>query len=445
MYEKKYPAISPSYGVFLRPDGGFVFPYEEHHGLKRALPQCELLNVQAAAILEKCTGLHTVEDIVAMLEREFEDTPLDLSSQVKSFLDIAFQKGYLTFHDTPTEMEGLLQGSTKYYIPTHVLMEVTSRCNLRCSHCLIGAGEPLTDELTVPSVLSILEQFSRMGVKTVNLSGGEILTREGWQTLAAFCTSRFSSSILTNGVLITEEAAEILKRCEEVYISLYGADPETHEKISQAKGSFERAVRGMSLLSERGIYVGASVLMVPFNLTQLEGMVKIALSAQCKVVRLGVVSPRGRAVDKGWELTEAEMKLLETLMNDLQQKYKGQIAIQWEEEKQRDDHRCGAGFTRWTVAPNGDVYPCPVFRISLGNLTRDDLRDICRSEAVVFLQELKAPHAALCSECQWLYKCKECHGEALLHWRKVDRCRWAEQFENAPELFKEVMKVRNSS
>ncbi len=124
LYEKKYPVISPPYGVFLRPDGGFIFPYEEHYGIKRALPQCELLNVQAGAILEKCTGLHTVEDIVSMLEREFEDTPLDLFSQVKSFLDTAFQKEYLTFSDTPTEMKGLLQGSTKHYIPTHILLRL---------------------------------------------------------------------------------------------------------------------------------------------------------------------------------------------------------------------------------------------------------------------------------------------------------------------------------
>jgi len=424
----------------MTPDGGFIFPYEEQKGVKRALPRCETLNVQACAILEKCAGSHAVEEIVCILEKEFEDTPPDLFSQVETLLDKAFQKGYIVFSDEPTKMEGLLQGSIHYYTPTHILLETTTNCNLKCGHCLLSAGEPLTDELTVPQMLSLLERLSEIGVKRLNLSGGEVLTKEGWYNLADFCTKRFSCSLLTNGVLMTENTADKLECCQEIYISLYGVDAETHERISQVRGSFERALRGMKLLTERGVYVGASVLMVPFNLVQLEDMVKKALSAKCKIVRVGIVSPVGRAADKQWELTEAEQKWLDTAMSELQQKYKDEIDIQWEEEKPREEHRCGAGFTRWVIASNGDVYPCAVFRVPIGNLIRNDPVDICKSDAVVFLRELEAPHKDLCGECQWFYRCKECHGEALLHYRKVDHCGWAKQFEKASEPLKSVVK-----
>jgi len=219
---------------------------------------------------------------------------------------------------------------------------------------------------------------------------------------------------------------------------LYGRDAETHEKITGVPGSFERAVKGITLLTERDMYVGASVLMVPFNLHQLEDMVKLAISLKCKIMRVGIISPVGRAYTGEWELTEEQKALLDTKMSELKEKYKDEITVQWEEEPGKE-HRCGAGYTRWVVISNGDVYPCAIFRVPIGNLKRDDPVDILNLPAVQFLQELKAPHDALCGDCHYLYACGECHGQAFAHYFKVDHCGWAQQFEKAPEPFKSAI------
>lgn len=438
--QNRYPTIAQGYGVFITPDGGYIFPYEEYNDVKHILPACENLNVQACAILEQCTGSHTIEEIVTILDEKFEDIPHDLFSQVELFLDEALQKGYVSYSETPAEMEGLLEGSMNYYTPSHVLLETTTECNLKCGHCLLSAGEPLEDELTASQFISILDKLYKMGVRRVNLSGGEILIKEGWETLIDFCTDRFSFGFLTNGTSITEKIADKMRCLREVHISMYGADPETHEKISQVKGSFERALKGIKLLTERDISVGVSVLIVPFNLEQLEDMIRLAISLKCKIVRVGISCPLGRARSKQLELTESQKKRLDITINELMKKYEDQISIQWEEkpEKQRRDHGCGAGSTRWAIASNGDVYPCALFRIPIGNLIRDDPISICGSPEVKFLQELQAPSAVLCDNCQFFYVCKGCHGQAFAHSSKVDQCRWVHQFENAPEPFSRV-------
>lgn len=430
MNPEKYPVIAYGYGVFIEPDGGYIFPYEEHHGIARPLSPCEDLNVQACAILEQCTGSQTVQEVVSILERKFEDAPLDLFYRVESFLDAASTKGYISYSDTPTQIQGLLQGSTRHHTPSRVLIEITANCNLRCGHCLLSAGESLADELTAPQIISILEHFFEMGVKRVSLSGGELFTKKGWEDLVHFCSDRFYTSVLTNGTLITEETADKMTGLNEVHISLYGADAETHEKISNVKGSFEKAVNSIKLLTERGVYVGVSVLMVPFNLYQLEDMVQRAISLKCSIIRVGVVYPFGRARNKEWVLTESQKTWLHTAMVNLQKKYR-EIDIRWEEEQEKVI--CGAGFSRWAVASNGEVYPCSVWRVRIGDLVRDDPVTILMSPAVTFLQKVETPHEALCGNCPYLYVCKGCHGQAFAHASEVNVCRWAQQFEKAPE------------
>lgn len=433
-----YPVIAHGYGVFITPDGGFVFTYEEVDKVKRPHPQCNSLNVQACTILEYCTGVYTVKEIVHILEEKFEATPPDLLSEVTSFLDNIHQKGYLHFYSTPVAMQGLLQGTTEYFIPFQVLLEATTGCNLNCGHCLLSAGEPLSDELSAAQFIPILERFFDIGVKRLELSGGEVLTKKGWDTIAEFCKKRFISTMLTNGVLITEKVADALTWCKEIHVSMYGSNAETHERITGVKGSFEQALTGISLLTKRGLYVGASVIVTPFNIDQLEDMVQLALSLQCRIVRVGIVSPLGRALNNHWELTLPEKEMLDKNMDELQQKYKGKIEIQWEEESE-ESPTCGAGVNRWVVTSNGDVYPCGILRIPIGNVAREDPLDICRSPMVKFLQELKAPDKELCGDCTYFFACRKCHGQAFAFFLKVDHCGWANQFEKAPEPFKTVI------
>ncbi|MGD2249356.1 MAG: PqqD family peptide modification chaperone [Candidatus Methanofastidiosia archaeon] len=437
--ETQYPVIAPGYGAFITPDGGFIFTYKDINGVKSPQPQCKGLNVQACAIIELCTGCNTVKEIVGILDKKFEDTPPDLVSQVTSFLDDIYQEGYIHLSSAPVSIKGLLQGTTEYHIPYQVLLETTTGCNLKCGHCLLSAGNPLKDELSADQFLPILKRFFDMGVKRVELSGGEILTKKRWDKLAEFCKNRFISHVLTNGCLITEETVHTLSWCREIYISVYGSTAQTHEKVTGVKGSFEQVVTGISLLAKKGFYVGVSVIVTPFTLHQFEDIVQLAISLQCKIVRVGIVSPLGRAYDKHWELTLPEKDILDKKIEELKQKYTGKIDIQWEEEESEGNQKCGAGVSRWVVTSNGDVYPCGIFRIPIGNVAREDPLHICVSPAVKFLEKLRPPDKQLCGDCTYFFACKQCHGQAFIYFLKVNHCGWAEQFEKAPEPFKSAI------
>jgi radical SAM protein with 4Fe4S-binding SPASM domain len=429
MTDHEYPVITKGYGVFITPKGGYIFPYKNENGVDRPLPPCKTLNVQACAILNQCTGNNTVKDIVHILEQTFEEVPPHFFEQVHTFLDKTAQQQYISNSKKPVPLQGLIQGSLDYYVPSQVLFEVTTTCNLQCGHCLVSAGEPLPDELSIPQILFVINQLYAMGVKRLMISGGEVVTKKGWESLIQYCANRFFFALLTNGTLITDKIADTLASCREIHISLYGKDAATHEIVTGVKGSFEKAVNSITLLKERGIYVGVSALMFSFNLEQLEDMVKLAASLHSDIVRIGSVCPVGRARHKHWELTGSQQKWLDTKIDELQQKY--DICIQREEEP---GERCGAGYTRWVISANGDVYPCGVLRIPLGNVIKENPVAVCQSEPVTFLQNVKAPHYNLCGTCEHLSVCEGCHQQAFFNALTVDHCYWVQQFKYAPPL-----------
>ena len=431
--------MAKGHGVSIQPPGGYIFSYEERNGIKRPMSILENVNVQACAILEHCTGSKTTGEIADILEGEFEDVPPDLLSQVETFLNTALEKGYITYSKAPARMEGIIQGSIAFYTPSQILIEVTSVCNLKCAHCLVSAGRSSADELSGSQFIKIADHFSQMGVRRLTLSGGEILAAKDWESLLDFCVRRFDSVLLTNGILITGDVAKKLAQCREVYVSLYGANAQTYEKFSQVEGSFERALRGIALLTEQNIPVSASVPMTPFNLEELEEIVALAISLKCSTVRVGTVIPLGRARARQWGLTEEQKERVNAHMNHLRQKYKDAIEIQWEEDFEKEEHTCGAGYERWAVASNGDVYPCVLFRIPIGNLIRQDPITICTSSAVRFLQEAETPHQGMCGDCRLLPLCKGCHGQAYAHYSKADQCGWAQQFKKAPSILKNAV------
>ncbi|MBU6999629.1 MAG: radical SAM protein [Theionarchaea archaeon] len=434
MEHRLYPALQEGYGIYVTPDGGYFFEYDVCSKAKKLISQRETVNVEACSILELCSGQNTVDDIVAILEKKYEDIPEDFPVQVRSFLDGLVSKGYIQYVTTPG-VQSTIKGCTDFFVPTSILLEATHECNLHCEHCLLCAGQPLPDELSVEQYIPILKSLVEMGVRKINLSGGEFLLKEGWETLFHFCVSRCVTNVLTNATLVTDEIADMLTACDQVHVSLYGSAGATHDEVTGHKGSFYQTIRGITQLTERGSYVGASISIIPSNYSEFESMIQLCTSLGCSIARVGIVLPMGRARLKQWTLTGSQKRVIETSMEKLQ----CDIEVTWEEEQLEHGGTCGAGVSTWVIAPDGTVYPCGVLRIPLGNVMTDTVEEICRSPGVAFMHQLIAPCEEMCGDCPYLFICRGCHARAFMFCSQVDTCPWTEQFETAPHPFHEFI------
>ncbi|WP_456421090.1 radical SAM protein, partial [Thermococcus sp.] len=176
--------------------------------------------------------------------------------------------------------------------PVDVELEITRACNLRCTHCIVSAGEPLPDELPTERWVSLVEEIGDYAVR-VTLTGGEPLVHPGFlDILLAAKKAGLAVRILTNGTLVPDFIDDLQgllnPSTDEVQVSLDGTR-DVNDSIRGA-GSFDRAVRGIEALVGAGIPVSVAFTVLPQNRSS-------AIDLYRFVARLGVSSFRA-----GWGL-----------------------------------------------------------------------------------------------------------------------------------------------
>lgn len=145
-------------------------------------------------------------------------------------------------------------------------------CNLRCTHCFISCS-PDNDTLRFMSrdqVRTVIDEAADQGVKEIYFTGGEPFLHPEIFAILEDSLAVAPTSVLTNGVLITERFAARLGELQarsryalEIRVSLDAPEEEANDAI-RGPGVFRRALRGMLRLQEVGLLpiVTASELVV---------------------------------------------------------------------------------------------------------------------------------------------------------------------------------------
>ncbi|MFT4703850.1 MAG: MoaA/NifB/PqqE/SkfB family radical SAM enzyme [Bradymonadia bacterium] len=134
-------------------------------------------------------------------------------------------------------------------------------CNIACRHCFISCG-PKNDShpfMTVEQVDDALEAALRFGTREYYFTGGEPFMHPEIFGLIESTLAQGPLSILTNGILIDEDAA---KRLRDIFdaspysldlrVSLDGTTAKENDPI-RGGGTFERIIAGVKHLAAAGI------------------------------------------------------------------------------------------------------------------------------------------------------------------------------------------------
>jgi radical SAM protein with 4Fe4S-binding SPASM domain len=150
--------------------------------------------------------------------------------------------------------------------------EITLKCNLRCSHCGSSAGLPRPNELNTKECFRLCEELAELGCEDVSLMGGEPFLREDWFSIGQCIKSLgMNLSIVSNGTILEKYIEKISQlKPKVVGISLDGLK-ESHEKI-RGKGTFEKTIRAIELLREKGIQTTVITTVSKINFKDLPKM-----------------------------------------------------------------------------------------------------------------------------------------------------------------------------
>jgi len=154
------------------------------------------------------------------------------------------------------------------------------RCNLECGMCPFWRRED-EELLRLDDEIKMLKALAEAGVSFMGFEGGEPFLRHDLPEILRESHERFHTSLVTNGWLLRHRLAEVQRYLEHVFVSLDGIGA-THDRLRGVRGSFDRAVEGISLARER-LPTSISSTLTRSNLSQAEAIVDLAESLGVKV------------------------------------------------------------------------------------------------------------------------------------------------------------------
>src|SRR5205823_8734555 len=123
----------------------------------------------------------------------------------------------------------------KPYTAYSVSWNLTQRCNLECAHCYMSAfaGADTRGELTTDECRRVIDEIATVHPNVfLILTGGEpLLRRDIWDVAAYAAEKRFTTVFGTNGVLLREREARLMRERGVLgaSISLDSTDPKKHD------------------------------------------------------------------------------------------------------------------------------------------------------------------------------------------------------------------------
>lgn len=291
--------------------------------------------------------------------------------------------------------------------------ELTYRCNERCTHCyldVMAPGAKVPGELDTEEAKHVVDQLAELGGLTITFSGGEIFVRKDVFEIAAYARKKgFAVRFFTNGILIKPEVADKIAAVKPVVVelSVYGADAETHDGITQVPGSYDLTMRAVRLLLERNIRCIIKTPLMRENIDQVERMQQQAEEMGVSFQYDLTIIPKHTGDLSPLKHRPSDDQLLGFLRNRISPET-------WTLYDQSGDFRfCGIGMNSLTVSPYGEIYTCVGARVSAGNVRHDGLKTIWKESKVwEETSALTIANLPVCSTCELRQYCVRCHGTA---------------------------------
>ncbi|MBI4511414.1 MAG: radical SAM protein [Deltaproteobacteria bacterium] len=143
---------------------------------------------------------------------------------------------------------GLLQSK-----PFNCLIQVTNRCNLRCSFCDFWPNPaPSHEELTLREFQDLAHQLREMGCFLVSIEGGEPFLRKDLVEIVRSFSAAHITALFTSGWYVTSENANALWDAGLVHVSVSidFVDPRDHDAKRGLAGTTDRAWRAVQTLRD---------------------------------------------------------------------------------------------------------------------------------------------------------------------------------------------------
>ncbi len=272
-------------------------------------------------------------------------------------------------------------------IPWTILIDPTSRCNLKCTGCW-AAEYNKTDELDYDTIDRIITEGKELGIYMYIYSGGEPTVRMKDLIKLAEKHNDCFFTCFTNGTLITEEVAKELARVGNFApgFSIEGFEEATD--FRRGKGTYNKIIRGMEYLKKEGVMFGASACYHHYNYKDIgsEEFIDFLIEMGTYFMWLFTYIPIGKDADVDLCCRADEREYMYHKIRGYR-KNKSLFTMDFWNDGEYVNGCIAGGRNYFHINANGDVEPCAFVHYSDVNIKDVSLKEALKSPLFKAYQE----------------------------------------------------------
>lgn len=276
-------------------------------------------------------------------------------------------------------------------------VQLLSKCNMHCRFCNVWTR---TGQLAPALVRRLIAELVHLGVRHIDLTGGEPLLYEGLPELVSFTKSEGAlCSVTTNGLLLDVSTVQALSAAglDHLQMSLDGING-THDRLRGLPGAFAAATKALPALAA---FPGNRNIAVAVNHDNAEQLP--AIEALADQYNLGIwFTPAAAYTDKiAAAIRPADPTTLERVAQSMNRP-RSQEKLGWIVEALRGNGQgqCKVPDIRYTILADATLAPC-AFLPGHGNLASESIASIADSKE--FAQACNQAKARCPSACRGCY------------------------------------------
>lgn len=397
-----------------------------------------LINDSSYEILIRLSGNYSYDEIINDLAKYYSDSYENVKRIIDEFL-VELNNLYNikpVFLNNKTNDKISVIGNVCYY-PKSASVEITEQCNIRCLHCYGCFGEINKHEMKLEDIKKILFDLNSIGVKTIELTGGDISTYKNLKDVIIYALNLdfYKIDLLTNGIALKKEIMDLIianRDRIEVQIDLHSLKDDYLYWFTNVKNSLNKIKSHIQYLADNKVRMRIATIITEKNLHEMDDIAEWIAKRNIKW-GIGLVEKIGRAnINKeNLYLNKTEFEYFVRKVEEINLKYPNMVSII---DYQPNDNNCGAMTTHVVIKTNGDIKLCTMddsscLNIKMGNCINDNVKNIYDNnmDIIKWLVNYKLPDDSCdeCNSCEEKNGCRHCLLRHFINVKEKDfKCKW---------------------
>lgn len=304
---------------------------------------------------------------------------------------------------------------TQRRVPLSGLLELTSRCNLRCVHCYLGPQERhwarRDEEMPLEKVLAVVDELADAGCLNLGITGGDPMVHEHFPSVYRHARERgMIVTVLCNGILVREEIVELFRELPPaaVEVSLYGATRQTYETVTRVRGSWAKCLAGVRRLLDADVRVVLKTVVITLNVSEVAAMRQMAADLGVEFrTDSGIFPQLSDSDDAPTKFRVSPREAVDSELWNAEQTRLWNERIDGGLQPSEALYRCGAGVSGFYIDPYGNASPCIMTSHHRYSLSERSFESLWGAE-LVQIRSARPRADYGCNGCEMQIACTGC-------------------------------------